>query len=94
MAYLITHFWPGGTDEQYRATLAAAHPAGGGLPDGQIHHAAGPTDGGYLIAAVWESKEHFERFLQEKLIGAGQIEGGFQGAPEERTAEVANLERA
>jgi hypothetical protein len=24
MAYLLTHYWPGGTEEQYRATLAAA----------------------------------------------------------------------
>ena len=63
MAYVITHFWPGGTEEQYRATLAAAHPAGG-LPEGQIYHAAGPTDGGLV------------------------------GPPEERTAEVANLQTA
>ena len=29
MAYLMSHFWPGGTEEQYRATLAAVHPDGG-----------------------------------------------------------------
>ncbi len=90
MAYLITHFWPGATEEQYRATLAAVHPPGG-LPEGQTYHAAGPTEGGYLIAAVWESKEHFERFLHEKLLASMPIEGGMGGQPEERTAEVANL---
>ena len=48
MAYLMTHFWPGGTEEQYRSMQAAVHPPDG-LPAGQIHHAGGPTEGGYLI---------------------------------------------
>ena len=26
MAYLMTHFWPGATEEQYRTQLAAVHP--------------------------------------------------------------------
>jgi hypothetical protein len=93
MAYLITHLWPGGTEEQYRATLAAAHPAGG-LPDGQVYHAAGPTEGGFLVVAVWESKEHFDRFLQEKLLGGPPIEGGLVGPPEQRTAETVNVQTA
>lgn len=93
MAYVISHFWPGGTDEQYRATVAAAHPAGG-LPDGQIYHAAGPTDGGYLVVAVWNSESDFQRFVSEKLMGGPPIEGGLVGPPEERTAEVANLQTA
>jgi hypothetical protein len=93
VAYLITHFWPGATEDQYRATLAAAHPADG-LPEGQVYHAAGPTEGGILIAAVWNSKADFERFVSEKLMGGPPVEGGFQGAPEERTAEVVNLETA
>jgi len=43
MAYLMTHFWPGGTEEQYQSMLAAVHPAEG-LPEGQTSHVAGPTD--------------------------------------------------
>lgn len=43
VAYLITHFWPGATIEQYDRTLAAVHPPGG-LPDGQVYHAAGQTE--------------------------------------------------
>ena len=45
--FLITHFYQGGTAEQYRAVLDAAHPDGA-LPPGQLYHAAGPTDGGWL----------------------------------------------
>ena len=91
MAYLLTHFWPGGTEDQYRATLAAVHPADG-LPEGQLSHAAGPTDGGYLIAVVWDSKESSDRFLSETLAASMPIDGGFEGRPEERGAEVSNLE--
>src|SRR5271165_2626038 len=29
MAYLMTHFWPGATEEQYATTLATMHPARG-----------------------------------------------------------------
>ena len=93
MAYLITHFWPGGTEQQYQATLAVVHPPAG-LPQGQVYHAAGPTEGGILIAAVWDSKADFDRFVSEKLMGGPPIEGGLQGPPEERTAEVVNLQTA
>jgi hypothetical protein len=93
MAYLMTHFWPGGTEQQYRAMEAVVHPPGG-LPEGQIYHAAGPTEGGILIAAVWESKERADRFLHEKLMPSMPVEGGFAGQPEERTAEIINLATA
>jgi hypothetical protein len=93
MAYLLTHFWPGGTEEQYRATLAAAHPSDG-LPEGQRYHAAGPTEGGLLIAAVWDTKEHADRFVSETLMAKMPIEGGLVGPPQERSAEIVNLETA
>jgi hypothetical protein len=90
MSYLQTHFWPGGTEEQYRVTLAEVHPLGG-LPDGQVYHAAGPTEGGILIAAVWDSKEHADRFVSEKLMAAMPLDGGLVGPPEERAAQVATI---
>jgi hypothetical protein len=91
MAYLITHFFEGGTEAQYRAVLDAAHP-GGALPPGQTYHAAGPTEGGWLIAAVWDSRGAFERFVSDTLMPVLQkTPGGFAGPPQERTAEVANL---
>jgi len=91
MAYLITHFYEGGTKDQYEAVLAAAHP-GGALPAGQVYHAAGPTEGGWLIAAVWDSKASFDQFLGETLLPAlEKTLGGFAGPPQERSAEVVNL---
>ncbi|MGZ4329135.1 MAG: hypothetical protein ACXVHB_30160 [Solirubrobacteraceae bacterium] len=73
--------------------LTAVHPAEG-LAEGQASHVAGPTDGGYLISVVWDSKEHSERFMNDTLLPALAIDGGFAGAPEERVAEVAHLEMA
>lgn len=91
MAYLMTHFWPGATEDQYRKMRAAVHPENG-LPDGQTFHAAGPTEGGYLIAALWDSKESADRFVKDVLMARMPVEGGFEGAPEERVAEVSNLQ--
>ena len=93
MAYLMTHFWPGGSEEQYRAMIATVHPPSG-LPEGQIHHAAGPTEGGFLIAVVWDSKENADLFVRDTLMASMPVEGGFEGRPEERTAEISNLETA
>lgn len=91
MAFLITHFFEGGTEEQYKAAIDVAHPSGG-LPEGQMYHAAGPTDGGWLVVAVWDSKESNDRFQREVLLPSlGKVEGAFTSQPEERTAEVANL---
>jgi len=93
VAYLQTHFWAGGTEEQYDAMLKAVHPADG-LPEGQTSHVAGPTEGGYLIAVVWDSKEHSEQFMNGTLLPALPVDGGFVGAPQERAAEIAHLQTA
>jgi hypothetical protein len=87
VAYLLTHFWPGGTEEQYRVTLDAATKAAGGERPEQFH-AAGPADGGILIVAAYESKQACERFVQGTLLHLMPIEGGLAGPPQERGAEI------
>ena len=93
MAYGIIHYFPGGTKEQYEASIAAVHPGPDTLPDGQIFHAAGPSDGGWRIVAVHESQESWETFRDQILMPAMQagIDGGFAGPPEETTIEVDTL---
>ncbi len=94
MAYMITHFFEGGTESQYRAALAAAHPADG-LPPGQTFHAGGPTDGGWLVVALWDSKASCDEFMSSSLVPALQTaEGVFAGPPQERASEVVNVETA
>ena len=41
MAYGIVHTFPGGTKEQYEASIGAVHPSDGSLPEGQVFHVAG-----------------------------------------------------
>lgn len=96
MAYAIVHNFPGGTQAQYESSIAAVHPADGGLPDGQIFHAAGPSAGGWTITAVHESQESWERFRDEILVPKMQagIEGGFAAPPEETAFPVHNLQQA
>ncbi len=92
MAYGIVHHFPGGTEEQYEASLAAVHPADG-LPDGQIFHAAGPSDGGWTIMAVHDSKESWEQFRDGILMPRMQagIEGGLS-EPQETAFDIHNLQ--
>jgi selenophosphate synthase len=89
MSYLHVDFWPGGTEEQYQAMIKAVHPENG-LPEGQRSHTSGPTDGGYLIAVVWDSEEQSQSFMQNTLLAALPVAGGFEGAPQSRFAQVAH----
>jgi hypothetical protein len=58
-------------------------------PDGLILHTAGPTPEGWYVYDIWESKEHFERFLQQKLGPAVQELVGDDGArPEPQFYEI------
>ena len=93
MAYAIVHYFPGGTKDQYEASLAAVHPSKGSLPEGQIFHAAGPSSGGWRVIAVHDSKENWERFRDDILmpkLKAG-VQGGFATPPEEIAFEVLNI---
>ena len=93
MKYGVTHFFPGGTKENYEASIAAVHPAKGALPKGQIFHVAGPAPGGWQIVAVHDSKESWEAFRDGTLKPAmvKGIKGGFTSPPTETTFSVHNM---
>jgi hypothetical protein len=93
MAYGVVHHFPGGTKEQYEASIAAVHPSRDSMPEGQIYHAAGPSDGGWTIIAVHDSRESWEKFRDGTLMPRMQagIEGGFTSPPQETGFEVHNL---
>jgi hypothetical protein len=96
MAYGVVHKFPGGTKEQYEASLAAVHPEGGGLPKGQQYHAAGPSAGGWTIVAVHDSRESWEEFRDGILMPrmTAGIPGGFTTPPEDTEFEIENEVRA
>jgi hypothetical protein len=88
----IVHRFPGGTKDQYDAGIARVHPADGSLPAGQTYHAAGATDDGWLVVALWDSKESYERFRDETLLPGLQALGdaAFPTPPQSTEFEIHN----
>jgi len=81
MAVCLVIEIPGGTLDQYDAVAQGlGEPQ---LGDGQISHVAGATDGGFCVVDVWESRDHFDRFMQERL--GEQL--GRAGVPEPKVTE-------
>lgn len=93
MAYGVIHHFPGGTKEQYEASIAAVHPGHDTLPKGQIFHTAGPTPGGWTIVAVHDSKASWEKFRDTILMPkfAEGIKGGFPTPPQETAFDAYKL---
>ena len=94
MNYGIVHQFPGGTQEQYEASIAAVHPSRDTLPAGQIFHAAGPSADGWTIVVIHDSKESWEKFRDGILLPRMQkgIEGGFATPPQETAFPIYNLQ--
>ena len=80
----------GATLDQYDQILQKMGftPGGTGAPGG-ISHYCQKTDNGIRVVDVWESKEQFEQFAQEK-IGPLAASVGFPGAPEITFFEIHN----
>jgi hypothetical protein len=92
MTYGVVHKFAGGTKEQYEASIAAVHPESGGLPEGQLYHAGGPSEDGWTIMAVHDSRASWEKFRDGILMPrmAQGIDGGFLAPPEETAFEIYN----
>jgi hypothetical protein len=86
----IVNRFQGGTREQYENVLKVVHPDGGKeLPEGQMLHLAGQSQDGWLVMAVHDSRESWERFRDESLVpGLASVDDGLPGPPEEMTFDV------
>jgi heme-degrading monooxygenase HmoA len=84
MAVCLVIDIPGGTLEQYDAVKQALGESGGMLGDGQTFHAAGPTDDGFVVIDVWNSRDDFDRFIAGRLGEAIQA----AGVPEPQIREI------
>jgi hypothetical protein len=86
----IVNRFPGGTKDQYEAGIARVHPADGSLPAGQTYHAAGPTDDGWIVIALWDSPASWERFRDETLMPGFEALGdaGLPAPPQQTTFEI------
>src|SRR5882757_2056934 len=71
MAVGILQMQQGGKKEQYEqineAMFGQSSPRQDQVPEGLIIHTAGPSDDGWYVYDVWESREAFQRFMDEKL---------------------------
>ncbi len=56
----------GGTQEQYD-NVQGQMGIDADPPEGLIFHSSGPMEGGWNVIDFWESREHFDRFQQERL---------------------------
>jgi hypothetical protein len=72
MSYAFVQGIAASWHEYERVSAPALEP----VPDGLILRAAGPTDEGFRIIAVWESESAWECFRRERLAPAIACLGG------------------
>ena len=90
MAVAVEMNFAGGTTDQYDRIIEKMGfvPGGKGAPGGLFHWVT-RTDGGMRVVDVWETREQFERFAQEK-IGPISAEVGIPAPPTITFHEVYN----
>jgi hypothetical protein len=69
MSVIVSTVTPELTVERYEAVTGKLMP-GDQLPAGCELHIAGPVEQGWRVITVWESREAFDRFREEKLLPA------------------------
>ncbi len=89
MAVLMTHRWPGGTEAQYRATIATVHPPDG-LPEGQLSRTCRALRRAVPDRCRVGLQGERRQLGQRRAVASMPVEGGFEGQPEERVAGVFN----
>jgi hypothetical protein len=64
--------FPGATAEQYDEAVKLIGHQGPGAPHvgGALFHWAAVTSDGVRVVDVWDTREQFERFSQEKIVPA------------------------
>jgi hypothetical protein len=67
MHYGIRTEYPGLTQTQYDGLHRIFAPLAAESP-GFIAHIAGPTDSGWFITEVWESKSDYDSFVREQVL--------------------------
>lgn len=90
MTVVMNLEWPGMTREQYNQVIKAGNidsdPAEGG-----IFHVASFSERGLHVTDVWESEEHFQRFLEARLMPAVQQAGVTEAPPPPVFRQVHNI---
>jgi hypothetical protein len=80
MSVVVSVVAPGVTEQMYEAVTDRVMP-GDQLPDECELHIAGPVEQGWRVITVWESREAFDRFREQKLLPAFQELAGGETPP-------------
>ena len=81
--------WAGVTPGQYEEAREVINWEGD-VPDGAVLHVAGFDNDGIRVNDVWESAEHFNQFVESRLM-PGVQEIGIQGQPDVEFYPVQNV---
>jgi hypothetical protein len=89
MATVMLMHWPEVTKEQYeevrRSVKWEENP-----PDGAKFHTAWIAGDGFHVLDLWESPQHFDTFVKERLM-PGVAAVGVQGQPKVELAETLSI---
>ena len=86
MAVALIMDFKGATLDQYDQVVGDMD-LGGKVPPNAISHWSAATDDGFRVVDVWESREAFDKFAEEK-IGPLTAKAGIEGPPEITQFEV------
>ncbi len=67
MAVALVVEFPGVSQEQYDRVMKDLNLEATGPAKGMILHVAGPTENGWQVVDVWETRADFDRFLDRDL---------------------------
>lgn len=76
LAVAVILEFEGGTLDQYNQVVEKMgfEPGGSGAPGGLFHWAT-KTDNGFRVTDVWDTRERFEQFAEEKIVPYSQEVG-------------------
>lgn len=80
MSVVVSAVAPGSNADMYEAVTGKVMP-GDQLPDACELHIAGPAEQRLRVITVWESREAFDRFREEKFLPAIRELAGDEGPP-------------
>jgi hypothetical protein len=70
MAICVIADNPKGTVELYEQVMQRVAQGGSLPPEGAIFQVAGPSEPGWRVVSVWDSRDAFDRFAAERLTPA------------------------
>ncbi len=94
MAVGVLIAMPGANQQVYDDVNEAMNLDPNETPEGLILHSAGPMEGGWYVYDIWETREDFQRFAEERVAPAVQQVTGEPMSGEPQYFEIANLIQA